>query len=465
MDQQGEILIMKKFMDKDFLLTTETAKILYHKYAAECPIVDYHNHLPAKEIYERKTYDNITQVWLAADHYKWRCMRVNGVDEFYITGEATDREKFQKFAEVMPSLIGSPVYHWAHLELQRYFGIETPLNGNTAEEIWNKTAEILKTSGFDTVSLLNKANVRALCTTDDPADDLMWHIAITEDPEIEFKVLPSFRPDRFLHIDQPTWAGALKDLGRIYDEITDWRSLTKALRSSLDFFEMAGCRITDHGFIKFRYGEGDPDIAMSKVFSGETLTETEIAAYQGALLRWLAAEYNKRDLTMQLHLGPIRNNSPRLMEAFGADAGGDSIGMGTDPFQLSAFLSAIEEAGDMPKTILYNLNPVDSGMLATMAANFGARVQYGAAWWLLDHIRGINEQIDQLMETGMLAKSVGMLTDSRSFTSFVRHEYYRRIVCEKIGNLVESGQYPDDIEFLGEMVRDICFKNAETFIL
>lgn len=451
---------MKKFMDPDFLLTTETAKKLFSDYAAECPIIDYHNHLPAQEIFERQAYENLTQVWLAADHYKWRCMRVNGVDEHFVTGPAGDYEKFLKFAQVLPSLIGSPVYHWTHLELQRYFGIDTPLNEKTAPEIWEKTCEMLRGDGFDAVSLLAKANVKVLCTTDDPADDLQWHLKIAEDDGIPFAVLPSFRPDRFLHIDQPAWATALEQLGACYGSITDWESLQTALRKSLDFFQTAGCKVTDHGFIKFRYAIGDPAPVMEKALRGEALTEEEIAIYQGALLRFLASEYTVRGLAMQLHLGPIRNNSPKLMEAFGADAGGDSIGAGTDPFQLSAFLADCETSGQLPNTILYNLNPVDSAMMATMAVNFGAKVQYGAAWWLLDHIRGINEQLDHLMETGMLAKSVGMLTDSRSFTSFVRHEYYRRILCEKIGQLVESGQYPDDIEFLGRMIQNICCHNA-----
>lgn len=451
---------MKKFMDQDFLLTTETAKKLFSDYAAECPIIDYHNHLPVQEIFERQTYENLTQVWLAADHYKWRCMRVNGVEEHFVTGSAGDYEKFLKFAQVLPSLIGSPVYHWAHLELQRYFGIDTPLNEKTAPEIWEKTCKMLRGEGFDAVSLLAKANVKVLCTTDDPADDLQWHLKIAEDDSIPFAVLPSFRPDRFLHIDQSAWAAALEQLGARYGAITDWESLQAALRKSLDFFQTAGCKVTDHGFIKFRYAVGDPAPVMEKALRGETLTEEEIAIYQGALLRFLASEYTARGLAMQLHLGPIRNNSPKLMEAFGADAGGDSIGAGTDPFQLSAFLADCETSEQLPNTILYNLNPVDSAMMATMAVNFGAKVQYGAAWWLLDHIRGINEQLDHLMETGMLAKSVGMLTDSRSFTSFVRHEYYRRILCEKIGRLVESGQYPDDIEFLGRMIQNICCHNA-----
>lgn len=457
---------MRAFMDRDFLLNTDTARTLYHDYAADCPIMDYHNHLNPREIYERRRYENLTQLWLEADHYKWRVMRVCGVPEYYVTGNAPEYEKFEKFADLLPRLIGSPVYHWAHLELQRYFGISTPLTAATAREIWDKTSEMLRGEGFDAVSLLNKANVKILCTTDDPADSLEWHLKLKEDKTVPFRTLPSFRPDRFLHIDQAAWSTAVQQLGARYGAITDWDSLCEALKKALDFFAAAGCRVTDHGFIRFRYGTGDGAPVVAKAMKGEALTEGEIATYQGALLRFLAGEYHRRDLTMQLHLGPIRNNSPRLVSAFGADAGGDSIGAITDPFLLSAFLGDLDGRSTLPKTILYNLNPADSAMLSTMAVNFaadGAKVQYGAAWWLLDHIRGISEQIDQLMETGLLSGSVGMLTDSRAFTSFARHEYFRRILCNKLGTLVEEGQYPCDLDTLGEMVRDICHRNAENY--
>ena len=457
---------MRAFMDRDFLLNTDTARTLYHDYAADCPIMDYHNHLNPREIYERRRYENLTQLWLEADHYKWRVMRVCGVPEYYVTGNAPEYEKFEKFASVLPRLIGSPVYHWAHLELQRYFGISTPLTAATAREIWDKTSAMLRGEGFDAVSLLDKANVKILCTTDDPADSLEWHLKLKEDTTVPFRTLPSFRPDRFLHIDQGAWSAAVQQLSARYGAITDWESLCAALRKSLDFFCEAGCRVTDHGFIRFRYGVGDAAPIVAKAMAGETLTEAEIAIYQGALLRFLAGEYHRRVLTMQLHLGPIRNNSPKLVSAFGADAGGDSIGSITDPFLLSAFLGDLDGGDMLPKTILYNLNPADSAMLSTMAVNFaadGAKVQYGAAWWLLDHIRGISEQIDQLMETGLLSGSVGMLTDSRAFTSFARHEYFRRILCDKLGTLVEEGQYPCDVETLGEMVRDICHRNAVSY--
>lgn len=456
---------MKTFMDKEFLLTNETGSRLFHEYAENCPIIDYHNHLPPKDIFQKRRYENLTQLWLESDHYKWRCMRVCGVAEEHITGKASEWEKFQKFAEIMPRLIGSPVYHWAHLELQRYFGIDTPISGKTAKEIWDKTCEMLKGDGFDAVSLLDKMQVKVLCTTDDPADTLEWHLKLKE-ARLPFKTLPSFRPDRFLHIDQTPWKTAISQLGEKYGAITDWESLKAALKKSLDFFCDVGCRVTDHGFIHFRYAKGDAAVVMAKALKDEKLTEEEIAVYQGELLGFLAEEYTKRDLIMQLHLGPIRNNSPKLFASFGADAGGDSMGEATDPFMLGAFLGDLERENALPKTILYNLNPNDSDVLATMAVNFasdGAKVQYGAAWWLLDHIRGISDQLDRLMETGLISGSVGMLTDSRSFTSFTRHEYFRRILCDKIGAVVERGEYPCDMDTLGEMVENICWKNAVNY--
>ena len=456
---------MKPFMNKGFLLNNETGFHLYHDVAKDCPIIDYHNHLSPREIYQRRRYENLTQLWLEADHYKWRCMRVCGVPEQYITGDADAYEKFFRFAQIMPRLIGSPVYHWAHLELQRYFGIKTTLSEKTAKEIWDKTCKMLQEDGFDAVSLLNQAKVKILCTTDDPADSLEWHMKLAQE-DLPFRTLPSFRPDRVLHIDQLHWRLAVEQLGERYGAVTDWNSLKLALSKALDFFCSVGCRVTDHGFIHFRYAAGDPAPVVEKALAGEELSEEEVAVYQGALLRFLASEYARRDLIMQLHLGPIRNNSPKLLAAFGADAGGDSIGAATDPFLLSAFLSDLEENDCLPKTILYNLNPADSAMLATMAVNFaanGAKVQYGAAWWLHDHLRGISEQLDQLMETGLLSGSVGMLTDSRSFTSFARHEYFRRILCDKIGALVERGEYPNDMETLSAMVEDICWRNAADY--
>ncbi|MBE5785638.1 MAG: glucuronate isomerase [Clostridiales bacterium] len=459
---------MKAFMDNEFLLSNEMGSRLFHEYAENCPIIDYHNHLSVKDIFERRRYENLTEVWLQADHYKWRCMRACGVPESHVTGDAPDFEKFLAFAKVMPRLVGSPVYHWAHLELQRYFGIDTPLTEATAPAIWNKTAEMLESEGFDAVSLLEKMQVKVICTTDDPADDLFYHRKIAAESGLSFAVLPSFRPDRFLNIDNAAqFEKALTQLSARYGRIESFEGLCDALKKSLDYFADAGCRVTDHGFLRFRYAScGNAAAIFKKATAKELLTTEEIAVYQGALLRFLGKEYAQRNMVMQLHLGPIRNNSPKLFASFGADAGGDSIGEATNPFQLSAFLADLERDDAMPRTILYNLNPADSAMLSTLAVDYaadGAKVQYGAAWWFHDHIRGIRAQIDQLLETGAIASSVGMLTDSRSFTSFVRHEYYRRILCDKLGALVEAGEYPADLDTLGTIVEDICWKNAASY--
>ena len=424
-----------RFVDENFLLDTEMAKTLYHGCAAHQPIFDYHNHLSPKDIAEHRRFRDLCELWLETDHYKWRAMRANGVSEYYITGDAPAFEKFQKWAAVLPKLVGSPLYHWTHLELQRYFGITETLSAENAEAIWNRTKEMLAGEGFDTVSLLEKMNVRVLCTTDDPADSLEWHRKIRKDGSIPFRVLPSFRPDKYLAGDETAIAALCGKYG------TD--DLKTALRRSLDFFRENGVLVSDHGFGTFDYGKD------------QRFTD---------LMDFLGTEYARRGIVMQLHLGPIRNNSPKLYRSFGPDAGGDSVGLTTDPFALSAFLGKLEDADSLPKTILYNLNPADNRMLSTMAGNFAPKVQYGAAWWLSDHLRGMEEQIDELMETGALAASVGMLTDSRSFTSFVRHEYYRRILCRKLGRLVAEGLYPEDPGTLGEIVAGVCYGNAAAFL-
>lgn len=426
---------MKPFLDENFLLFSKTAETLYHDYAEGLPIYDYHNHLSPKDIAEHRRFRDLTELWLETDHYKWRAMRTCGVDEKYVTGDASPKEKYLAWAAVVPKLVGSPLYHWTHLELQRYFGITETLSPETAESIWTQTRDLLAGDGFDTVSLLQKMNVQALCTTDDPADDLFWHRKIREDDTIPFRVLPSFRPDKYLHAEPEAEAALLAATGE--------KSVLAALEKSLDFFCENGCRVTDHGFGPFDYGT-DP-----------ALTER---------LDFLGAQYAKRDLTMQLHLGAIRNNSPRLWDAFGPDAGADSAGYLTDAEALSSFLGGLEEKEALPATILYCLDPADITKLSTMAGNFAPNVQLGAAWWFNDSLRGIERQLDELMEQSALAASAGMLTDSRSFTSFVRHEYFRRILCQKLAEQVENGLYPNDLETLGALIEDVCFKNAERLL-
>ncbi len=454
------------FMDKNFLLSTDVAVDLYHSYAENCPIIDYHNHLSTPDIASRRRFHNLTEIWLECDHYKWRAMRSCGVDESLITGQKTsDYEKFLAWAEVLPQLVGCPLYHWTHLELQRYFGITKLLTPESAPDIWEQTCEMLKGSGFDAVSLLEKQKVKVLCTTDDPADSLEWHLKIAREQNLSFAVLPSFRPDRFLTVeDGNAFRTALSRLAqRSGGEISSLEDLKEALARSLDRFQQAGCKVSDHGFSHFSYGQGRGDGAFEKAVKGKTLTPQEVADYKGDLLRFLGREYAKRGIAMQLHLGPIRNVRPSLYAALGADAGGDSVGLTVDPFDLGAYLGDLDRENALPNTILYNLNPADNIVLSTMAVNFAPKVQYGAAWWLNDTLRGIRNQLDELMETGQLAKSVGMLTDSRSFTSFPRHEYFRRILCARLGELVATGQYPDDRTRLGQLVENVCWKNAKEF--
>lgn len=458
---------MIEFMDRDFLLHSETAKMLFHGYAEKCPIYDYHNHLSAKDIFQRRRFDDLCQLWLENDHYKWRCMRACGIDEEHISGSVGNYEKFLALAEITPKLIGNPVYHWIHLELRRFFGITTPLDPGSAEYIWKKSKKLLSEDGFDTVSLLRRANVAALCTTDDPADDLEWHIKIANDSSIGFQVLPSFRPDRFLDIASPGFIPACGELGRRYGEIKDWDSLIRALTKSLEHFVSAGCRVSDHSFSDFRYLSADiPDTIVKKALDGSKLSQNETEHYQSALMLALAGKYHEQGIAMQLHLGALRNNSPFLFSRIGPDAGADSIGESISITMLGRFLHDLELANKLPKTILYNLNPADSSAFATMAVNFcsnKAGVQYGAAWWMLDTLRGISSQLRLLMETGLISGSIGMLTDSRSVTGMVRHEYFRRILCNHLGDIVQRGEYPNDMESLGRMVEDICFKNAENY--
>ncbi len=454
------------FMDEDFLLDTPAARTLFHDYAEKCPIIDYHNHLAVQDIAEARRFHNLTEIWLETDHYKWRAMRACGVDEAYITGKQTgDYEKFLAWARVVPQLAGCPLYHWTHLELQRYFGITELLNGETAPAIWEKTCEMLKGPEYNTVELLKMQNVQVLCTTDDPADSLEWHQKIAKEQNLPFQVLPSFRPDRFLTVEGgDTFRGAVEDLAaRNGGTIRTLADLKQSLVCSLERFQETGCAVSDHGFSNFAYGQGDGEAAFRKAMAGQMPTAEEIADYKGDILRFLAEEYEKRGFAMQLHMGPIRNVRPSLFASIGPDAGGDSVGLTTNPMDLGAFLGDLDAAGTLPHTIIYNLNPADNLVFSTMAVNFAPQVRYGAAWWFNDPIPGIRNQLEELMETGQLAGSVGMLTDSRSFTSFPRHEYFRRILCSSLGRLIADGLYPDDTIRMGELVENICYRNAKSF--
>ena len=461
---------MKDFIGEDFMLSTPTARALFEDYARGMPIYDYHNHLKPREIYEKKRFDNITEAWLTGDHYKWRTMRICGIDEAYITGEADDYDKFRKWACTVQRIPGNPVYHWVHLELQRYFGIDEPFRPDTARAVWDECNAKLHEPDCNAVGLLTQMDVRTLCTTDLPADTLEWHVKIAEDDTIPLRVLPSYRPDGLMHIEDPSWTACIAGMEARYGiKIDDFESLKHAIALSIAHFKMAGCVASDHAYTELTYASGgNPHAIFAKARAGETLTEQEIAQYKGALMRYLAGQYCENHMAMQLHLGALRNANTLMKERLGPDKGYDSIGKLTDPTQLGALLDDLAREGNLPRTILYCLNPGDNPVLSTMAVNFAnseipGKVQFGSAWWFLDCARGIGNQLDELLETGLISTFVGMLTDSRSFLSFPRHEYFRRILCEKMGSIIESGGYPPDLETMGGMIRDICYHNAVRF--
>lgn len=456
---------MKSFIKEDFLLDNEPAKKLFQDYAKDMPIFDYHNHLPPQEIYERKSYDNLTQVWLYADHYKWRAMRNLGIDEKYITGDAPDYEKFEKWAYTVARIPGSPLYHWTHLELQRYFGITKPLNPSTCKEIYDECEGILEQPGFDAVGLLNKMGVKALCTTDEPFDSLEYHSKISEDGAIPFKVLPTFRPDAVVHVDTDIFVDSVKKLANSNNmEINSLEDLKNSLKMSIERFKDVGCILADIGFVQFRYSneQGASDI-FAKAMKCEPLTDNEITCFTGEMLRFLAEQFKKNNMAMQLHMNALRNVNAELFREKGANVGCDSVGNCVDANQLGGFFNYLSANDILPKTVLYSLNPNDNTVLSSMAGNFSPYIQFGAAWWFQDHVRGISNQLDEQFEAGLISKFIGMLTDSRSFTSYGRHEYFRRILCNRLGELVDYGEYPEDYQVLGEMVKDICFNNAVEF--
>ena len=456
---------MKAFMDKDFLLSSETAKHLYHDYVSSMPIIDYHCHLDPREIYEDRQFENITQVWLGGDHYKWRLMRSAGVDERNITGDATDREKFQKWAETLGLAAGNPLYHWSHLELRNYFGYTGILNGDTAEEVWELCNEKLK--DLSARKLILDSRVKALCTTDDPADSLEWHQKIAADASFDVKVLPSFRPDKALGIEKADYLSYLQRLG----EIKSFAQLVDVLKQRLVFFVSLGCRVSDHGMEGVPYApaaEVEIEAIFRRRLAGELPGAQEQKQFKTALLLELGREYHRLGVVMQLHFGVIRDNSHRVFRALGPDAGIDSIGDQPSIKELAAFLGALDDTGELPKTILYSLNPNDNAALVTVMGAFQTgeavgKVQHGSAWWFNDHKSGMIDQLTTLAADGYLAGFVGMLTDSRSFLSYARHEYFRRILCELLGSWVENGEYPSDEKALQTIVEGICYRNAARF--
>ena len=461
---------MKAFMNEDFLLKTETAVRLYHDHGEKMPIIDYHCHINPMEIYEDRRYDSITQVWLGGDHYKWRAMRSCGVPEHYITGEASDEEKFQKWGETMPNLIGNPLYHWTHLELKRYFGIDEPLNGDNAMEIYKKCNEILRQPDMSVRGIIRKSNVKLICTTDDPVDDLKAHELLAADKTAPAVVLPAFRPDKAMRADKETFPAYVAQLesvvGYAIDTVADMR---KALLDRIDYFEKHGCRVSDHALdycFCVEASEEQLNDIFARAKAGKPITWEEQLAYHTDLLITVGKEYFKRDWVCQYHFGCLRNNSRKMFPKLGPDTGFDSMNDQPNAVGLAKLLGVLEEAGALGKTILYSLNPADNGIIGTIMGAFQTdsgipgKIQQGSAWWFNDHKKGMEEQMLGLMSHGAIGSFNGMLTDSRSFLSYTRHEYFRRILCNLFGQLVEDGEYPADMQTLGAMVENISYYNT-----
>ncbi len=459
---------MKQFMDKDFLLSTEMSQTLYHQFAENMPILDYHCHINPQEIYEDRKFENITQVWLGGDHYKWRQMRSNGVDEKYITGDGSDREKFQAWAETMPKLIGNPLYHWSHLELRRYFGYEGYLNGDTAEEVWNLCNAKLQEDSMTVRNIIKQSGVTLICTTDDPVDSLVWHKKIAEDPTFDVQVLPAWRPDKAMNVEKPTYGEYIAQLSKVSGvEVKDFASLKEALKNRMAFFASMGCCVSDHALEYVMYApasDAEVDAILQKGLSGEAISKEEELKYKTAYMLFVAREYVKLGWVMQIHYGCKRDNNAYMFEQLGPDTGYDCINNYAPSAQMADFLNALSATNDIPKTILYSLNPNDNASIGSIIGCFQGdipgKIQQGSAWWFNDHKIGMTEQITSLANLGCLGNFVGMLTDSRSFLSYTRHEYFRRILCDIFGTWVENGEYPADMKALEELVKGICYNNA-----
>ena len=456
----------------DFLLTNETAKKLYHGYAKDMPIIDYHCHISPKEIFENRKFDNISQIWLGGDHYKWRLIRANGVPEEEITGSADDRTKFQHFADVLPKAIGNPMYHWTHLELKRYFGFDGILNSDSAQEAWELCNEKLHSDELSVCSIIKNSNVSMIGTTDDPIDTLEWHQKIAESGCCSAKVVPSYRPDKAVNIDKAGFVDYIKALAAAAKmEIASAQDVKKALSDRLDFFCSLGCRATDHGLDYIPYAPADDaqvEAVFAKAMAGEKVSVEEADQYKTAIMVHLGREYARRGIVMQLHYGAQRNTNTAMFRKLGPDTGFDCISTRNCGEQITGFLNALQVDGLLPKTILYSLNPQDNELLATIAGCFQGteavgKIQHGSAWWFNDSKPGMEQQMKALAGVGLLGNFIGMLTDSRSFLSYTRHEYFRRILCNLLGTWVENGEYPNDEKTLGKMVQDICYNNAAAY--
>jgi glucuronate isomerase len=459
------------FLDEDFLLENDYARELYHGYAADMPIIDYHCHLPPQAIAENQQYENLTQIWLYGDHYKWRAMRANGVAERYITGDASDAEKFAHWAATVPYTLRNPLYHWSHLELKRYFGLEERLTPQSAPAIYEHCSALLGTPGYRVRPLLERMKVAVICTTDDPVDDLRSHQQLRE-AGLALKVLPAFRPDQALCIGQAGFAPYLQRLGATADvDIRDYRSLLSALQQRVDYFHAQGARLSDHGLTRLCYAEAT-QAELARIFQkglqGQPLPPLQVEQYQSAVLIELGRMYHAKGWAQQFHLGALRNNSSRMMQQLGPDTGFDSIGDFSQATAMAKYFDALDRSDQLAKTIVYNLNPADNEVFATMIGNFNdgsiaGKMQYGSAWWFLDQLDGMERQINALSNMGLLSRFIGMLTDSRSFLSYPRHEYFRRLLCNLFGRDIARGHLPDDLEWIGHIIQDICYRNAKRY--
>ena len=474
---------MKSFLSDDFMLKSKTAEFLYHETAENMPIIDYHCHINPKDVSEDKKYNNIAEIWLTCgDHYKWRAIRANGYDEKYITGNASDYEKFSAWANTLPKCIGNPLYIWAHMELKKYFGYTGNLNADNLDEVWNLCNDKLK--NMSVRQIIKDSKVKLICSTDDPVDSLEYHKIIKDDKSFDTEVLPAFRPDKGLNIDKPGFKEYIEKLSQVSGvEINSFNTLCDAYINRLDYFTSLGCKTVDNGFAHISYTRETPDIKaddiLKKALNNQGILineigETEADIYKTELMLFLAKEYHKRNIVMQIHFGVNRNNSDRLFNLHGPDAGADSIGGYNCILKLSEFLHELDKNNMLPKTVLYSINPMDNAALVALMGSFQnndcnikpnstGKLQHGSAWWFNDTDPGMREQLINLSNGGLLANFIGMLTDSRSFLSYTRHDYFRRILCDVIGNYIENGEYPDDKAYLSKIISDICFNNTNNY--
>ena len=463
---------MGKFINEDFLLSGDAAKRLYHDYAKEMPIIDYHCHLDPQLIADNHQFRDITEVWLDGDHYKWRAMRANGVNEKFITGNAGSEQKFGKWAQTVPYTLRNPLYHWTHLELKRYFGIEELLSEKNAEKIFKETTSALRDTSMTTQGLITNSNVEVVCTTDSPLDDLRYHEACAEQ-DLPFSVLPTFRPDAFFAVENSeTWKESLSELERVTNRSIDtYSDFVAALESRMDYFHEHGCRLSDHGFEAIFSGNYDADAAskaFTKLKNGDTPSTEERSNFKTHFLFTLCVAYAKRGWTQQFHLGALRNTNTRKLRELGPDTGYDSMGDFNQAHSMMHLFNRLEEANNLAKTILYNLNPADNELFATMAGNYNdgsvpGKIQYGSGWWFLDQKDGMEKQMNALSNMGLISRFVGMLTDSRSFLSYPRHEYFRRTLCNLFGQDMEQGLLPMDFDWIGKVIQDISYNNARSY--